>query len=79
MEIKTAKMSTKGQLTIPKEFRDKLNLQAGDEVIVHYQAGELVIKPKMKNLKILRGLLKEDINLEKVSDFLSNESKKWRL
>ena len=35
MKIKNCKISTKGQLTIPKDFREKLKLREGDEVILY--------------------------------------------
>ena len=43
MEIKIIKLSTKGQLTIPKEFREKLNLRAGDEVIIYFKDGGTIL------------------------------------
>lgn len=79
MEKKTAKISTKGQLTIPKEFRKKLNIHAGNEVIIFYQEDKLVIKPKTKDLKVLRGLLSEEIDLKKANKFLIEKRKKWRI
>ncbi len=79
MEIKTSKLSTKGQITIPKEFRDKLHLRAGDELIIYFKDGEIIIKPKPTHLGMLRGLLREDINLEKAEEFIQSERKKWRV
>jgi len=79
MEVKTSKISTKGQLTIPKEFREILNLHKGDEVILYLQGGEIVIKPKTSDLGKLRGLLKEELDLEKAANFIEEERKRWRL
>ena len=79
MEVKTSKISTKGQLTIPKEFREKLNLREGDEVILYLQEEGIVIKPKTARLGMLRGLLREELDLEKANDFIKTERKKWSL
>jgi len=79
MEVKTSKISTKGQLTIPKEFREKLNLREGDEVILYLQEEGIVIKPKTAHLGMLRGLLREELDLEKANDFIKTERKKWSL
>jgi len=79
MELKNVKISTKGQLTIPKEFRKKLNLHAGDEVILYLRDEGLVLKPKVAHLSMLRGLLREEIDLEKADSFIQTERKKWRI
>jgi len=78
MEIKNCRISTKGQLTIPKDFRDKLKLHEGDEVILYIQDNGIIIKPKIAHLGMLRGLLREEIALNKAIDFIQAERKKWR-
>jgi len=78
MELKHSKISTKGQLTIPKKFRDMLNLHEGDEVILILKDDEIIIKPKLSHLGMLRGLLSKEINLEKAQSFIKSERKKWR-
>jgi antitoxin PrlF len=42
MEI-TAKMSTKGQLTVPKAVRDALGLDEGDDVIFRVEGDRAVL------------------------------------
>ncbi len=79
MEIKHCRLSTKGQLTIPKEFREKLNIHAGDEVILYLKDEKIIVSPKIMDIRMLRGLLREEIDVEKVDDFLKSERKKWRL
>jgi len=78
MDIKYCKISTKGQLTIPKDFRDKLRLHEGDEVILYIQDDGIIIKPKTAHLGMLRGLLREEIAVNKAIDFIQSERKKWR-
>jgi AbrB family looped-hinge helix DNA binding protein len=38
-----AKLSSKGQLTVPKSVRDALGLQEGDEVIFHVEGDRAVL------------------------------------
>jgi len=79
MEIKNCKISTKGQLTIPKDFREKLKIREGDEVILYIQDDGIIIKPKTAHLGMLRGLLQEEIILNKAIDFIKAERNKWRI
>jgi len=39
------KMTSKGQLTIPKEIRDKLGLKAGDFLRAQVEKGKILLKP----------------------------------
>ena len=34
------KVGERGQVTLPKELREKLNIQGGDEVLVHEEDGK---------------------------------------
>ena len=77
MEIKNSKISTKGQLTIPKEFRDKLNLHSEDEVILYIKDDRMIVKPKVAHLGMLRGLLRKEIDIDKAHEFIQSERKKW--
>ncbi len=79
MEIKHQKISTKGQLIIPKEFRDKLKLRAGDEVVLILKDEGILITPKISQLGMIRGLLKDEIDLNKAKEFIKTERAKWRV
>lgn len=39
------KISSKGQITIPKEIRDKLNLKLGDRIIVEAREQVAIVRP----------------------------------
>lgn len=52
-----ATMSSKGQLTIPKEIRDQLNLSEGTRLYVTVRNGELVAMPKNRRIADLAGIL----------------------
>lgn len=61
----TAKITTKGQITLPKELRKLLNVQAGNVVVFEKEHDKVVIKAA-KTLKEFKGCLK---NKRKVADF----------
>jgi len=50
-------LSPKGQITLPKELRDALGLQPGDQFVFSIIDGEVVITPKSINFNDLAGLL----------------------
>jgi AbrB family looped-hinge helix DNA binding protein len=62
MKIWEVTLSAKGQITIPKEMREMLNLQPGDQMIYSIIDGEVVITPKNVNFNDLAGLLGEPPN-----------------
>ena len=56
----TAKLSTKGQLVVPKAVRDHLHLNAGDRLdFIIRDDGEVVIRPAVVDVRDLKGLLHE--------------------
>lgn len=50
-------LSPKGQVTIPKEMREALNLRPGDQLIYSVVDGEVVLTPKNIDFNDLAGLL----------------------
>ena len=79
MKIEKSRISTKGQLTIPKEFRERLNLHKGDEVVLYLKDEGIMIKPKVTHMGMLRGLFREEINLKEAEKIIQNEREKWRI
>ncbi len=54
-------MTSKGQITIPAEVRKRLRLKAGSKVdFIENRAGELVLKPRIGDIRSLRGIVKYD-------------------
>ncbi|HYB04304.1 MAG TPA: AbrB/MazE/SpoVT family DNA-binding domain-containing protein [Nitrososphaerales archaeon] len=50
-EVGVSSISEKGQVTIPKEIRDALQLKAGDKVVFIERANEILVrKAKTKRL-----------------------------
>lgn len=55
----TATLTTKGQITIPKEIRDHLGVDAGDRLSFEVKdGGEVVVQPETTDLRSLRGALR---------------------
>jgi AbrB family looped-hinge helix DNA binding protein len=52
-----ATITSKGQLTIPKEVRDELNLATGTRLYVTVRDGEVVARPKNRRIADLAGIL----------------------
>jgi antitoxin PrlF len=50
-------ISAKGQVTIPKEMREVLDLRPGDQLIYSLIDGQIVVTPKNVNFNDLAGLL----------------------
>lgn len=54
----TATLSSKGQMVIPKEIRDKLGLQPGSEVdLLVLDNGDVILRPAIDDVRKLKGLL----------------------
>lgn len=55
----TATVTSKGQITVPKEIRDHLGIEAGDRLSFHVgPAGEVVVEPETVDIGSLRAFLK---------------------
>lgn len=67
-----ATMTTKGQITIPKEIRDALHLKPGDRVdFVLFEDGTAKLLPMNVKLEDLIGMLKYDgppVTIEQMND-----------
>lgn len=55
MEAIGHRLTTKGQVTIPKEIHDLLGLETGDRVLFVRQGDQVVVRPIKATLNDLRG------------------------
>jgi antitoxin PrlF len=57
--VPTATLTTKGQITIPKEVRDHLGVETGDRLsFVVQEDGTVIVKPITRHVRELGGLLR---------------------
>ena len=53
-EIKTVKISDKGQISIPKDIREELNLKQGETLIMIIEGKKIVIQKSDRIVKKLK-------------------------
>lgn len=74
-----AKITTKGQVTIPKSVRDSLHLNTGDKIEIIVKDGEAVIRPISKKVDDLFGILKrpnqKSLSVDEMNQAISNKIK----
>ena len=60
--IKT--ITQKGQLLIPKEIRDYLNIELNEQIQIVIENGQVVLKKPVKDLKEFAGIIKDELKLK---------------
>ena len=54
-----ATVTSKGQVTIPKEIRDACHIKAGTELLfIHQPDGTITVRPRTRDLRDMIGMLK---------------------
>jgi len=65
----TATLTSKGQVTIPAEVRQRMGLDAGDRIeFVELESGGYAIKPAIDDVRSLKGLLRKPSSPVTVED-----------
>lgn len=72
-------MTSKGQVTIPKELRDKFGLKEGDGVLMVPANEGILLKHRMNSMRNLRGLMRKEVDLKKASTFIDKARSEWRV
>ncbi|WP_148415038.1 AbrB/MazE/SpoVT family DNA-binding domain-containing protein [Haloferax sp. KTX1] len=49
------KVGERGQVTIPKELRERFGIKGGDDVVIHEEAGKLVIERSITREELAAG------------------------
>jgi len=77
--VEKAKISKKGQITIPKSIREKLGLESGKKISFDVIGKEVILYPEIENpleeLKQLREEIKFDE--EEIQDMIESSKNKW--
>ena len=70
------KITSKGQTTIPKEIRKRLNLKPGDRIIWYFDGDRLVVRAKNKSVMDLAGMLHRPgmkaLTIEEINDAIGD-------
>ncbi|PSN83223.1 AbrB family transcriptional regulator [Candidatus Marsarchaeota G2 archaeon ECH_B_SAG-F08] len=64
----------RGRIVIPKEIRDKLNLNEGSEVEISVEDGRIIINVKKISVEDIYGIAgKESVKIEEIEEALGFE------
>jgi len=67
--MSTATLTSKGQVTIPAEVRQRMGLDSGDRIeFVELENGGYAIKPAIDDVRSLKGLLRKPAKPVSVED-----------
>jgi len=74
----TATMTSKGQITVPKEVRDELNLTVGSKVMfVKLQEGQYRLVARTGRIQDLAGMLHDPdrpaLSIDEINDAIAEE------
>jgi antitoxin PrlF len=59
--VAIARITSKGQITVPKEIRERLGVETGDSLEFHFEADRLEVRPlRRRRIAEFRGLFAVD-------------------
>jgi len=73
-ETEKRKVGERGQVTIPKELRDRLGISGGDEVVVHEEDGKIVIETSVTQEVLAEGYRRRSEEMKKLAEEMENVS-----
>lgn len=79
----TATLTSKGQITLPKEVRERLNVDTGDEIdFVVTSRGDIVVRAASRDIWELKGSLKRPrrrpVSVEAMNEAILDEHSRKR-
>ncbi len=76
---KAVRLSKKGQFVIPKEMRDALGVKEGEEILVSFEEGRVILTRPREYARKTRGLLKGTWgkSAREVARYLEKERGAW--
>lgn len=79
VQLYRSKITSKGQITIPKPLRERYKLQEGDLATLIPTDDGIVLRYEGEPLRQLRGLLRKEVDIKRASHFIRSLRKGWRL
>jgi AbrB family looped-hinge helix DNA binding protein len=73
---RTVTVSSKGQITLPKDLRDRHHLKLGEKALVVDVPEGILIR---RGRRSLRGILKGSLDVEGMENDIRKLRKEWRL
>lgn len=74
MQEHTRKVGDRGQVTIPKELRDRRGINGGDEVVFVEKNGEILIQPPTNEERLAEGYRKRAERSRRLADEMEDAS-----
>ncbi|WP_267161090.1 AbrB/MazE/SpoVT family DNA-binding domain-containing protein [Halovenus salina] len=68
------KIGKRGQVTIPKELRERFGIEGGDDVLIHEEEGKLVIEQPMTREEVAEGYRQRAQRSRELADELAGVS-----
>ena len=68
------KIGQRGQVTIPKDLRERFGLESGDDVVIHEEAGKLVIERAITREQLAEGYRQRAQRTRELADELAGIS-----
>ena len=68
------KVGERGQVTIPKELRERFGIEGGDDVVIHEEAGKLVIERPVTREELAEGYRQRAQRSRELADELAGVS-----
>lgn len=74
----TVRVSKKYQVVIPRQARDALSIDQGNELVVSVRDGQVIMKPKPRSYtEHMRGLYKNLWKDVEATEYVEKERKAW--
>jgi len=74
VEGERRKIGNRGQVTIPKEFRERFGLKGGDDIVIYEEAGKLVIERPVTREELAEGYRRRARRARELTDELEGVS-----
>jgi AbrB family looped-hinge helix DNA binding protein len=74
-DSKRRTVGERGQVTIPKEFRDRFGISGGDDVVIREDSGKLVIELPVSREQLAEGYRQRSERAQDLADELRDVSR----